>query len=386
MPKTTQPKSSSSTPNFTHHGQDKAGFANSLETWYHANSRDLPWRHTRDSYHIWLSEIMLQQTQVTTVIPYYKRFLAKFPTVHDLAQAEEDSVLKMWEGLGYYARCRNMHKAAKIVSTDFKGEFPDTLEAMSALPGIGISTAGAILTFSKGQRHPLLDGNVKRVLSRLYNVNDNPAKSAVQKQMWQYSTDLLAESTDPFTFNQAIMELGATMCVPKNPQCLICPMHIYCDAAHAGTQHERPIKTEKKTTPHHHIGAAIIWNTKGKILIQQRPKEGLLGGLWEFPGGKQEENETLEETVHREIDEELGITLDVGKKLVSVKHAYSHFKITLHAYVCQHTSGTPTPTCADAWQWVYPEQLRDFAFPKANIKVIDAVLSTDIPSFVQTKN
>lgn len=359
----------------------KTGFAQALEDWYHQTARDLPWRHTRDAYHIWLSEIMLQQTQVATVIPYYEKFLKQFPTVHDLAKADEGVVLKAWEGLGYYARCRNLHKAAKVVSTEHGGQFPDTLEGMASLPGIGQSTAGAILTFAKGQRHPLLDGNVKRVLSRLYNVSENVATSATQKKMWAQSTILLDGSSDPFTFNQAIMELGATLCTPKNPQCLICPVGTFCDAVKAGTQHERPVKAAKKATPHHHIGAAVIWNTNGEILIQQRPKEGLLGGLWEFPGGKQEPNETLEETVHREISEELSIQLKLFNKVAEVKHAYSHFKITLHAYNALLISGTPKPTAADDWQWVHPEQLRDFAFPKANIKVIDAVLSAPVPDF-----
>lgn len=360
----------------------KAGFAQALEHWYHQTARDLPWRHTRDAYEIWLSEIMLQQTQVATVIPYYQRFLQKYPTVHDLANAPEGDVLKLWEGLGYYARCRNLHKAAKIVSTQYNGEFPDTLEGMASLPGIGQSTAGAILTFAKGQRHPLLDGNVKRVLSRLYNVDQDVANSAVVKLMWQQSEMLLSGSNDPFTFNQAIMELGATLCTPKNPQCLICPVGQFCDAVKTGTQHERPVKAAKKATPHHHIGAAVIWNKDGRILIQQRPKEGLLGGLWEFPGGKQEPNETLQDTVHREIKEELGLTLQLFDKVAEVKHAYSHFKITLHAYHALLLKGTPKPTAADDWQWVSPEQLRDFAFPKANIKVIDAVLDCPVPDFV----
>ncbi len=350
---------------------NKDGFADALVNWYHANARDLPWRKGNSAYEIWLSEIMLQQTQVVTVIPYFYRFLKKFPTVSDLAKAPVDAVLKQWEGLGYYSRARNLHKAAQQVVAQHGGQFPETLEEMNALPGIGRSTAGAILTFAMGQQHPLLDGNVKRVLSRLYDIDKLPNK--VETQMWEYSTELLLQTDEPYSFNQAIMELGATLCTGKHPQCLVCPVKAYCTAAANGTQYERPVKATKKPVPHHNIGAAVIWH-KGKVLIQQRPKEGLLGGLWEFPGGKQEAGETIEETVTREITEELAMEVTVGDKVATVKHAYSHFKITLHAYHCTWVSGKPTPHCADDWAWVAPKKLNDYAFPKANLKVIEALL------------
>lgn len=348
----------------------KKGFSEDLITWYNANGRNLPWRNTSDPYHIWLSEVMLQQTQVATVIDYYHRFLETFPTIKDLANAPEDKVLKMWEGLGYYARCRNLHKTAKIVSENYKGKFPKTLDDVESLAGIGKSTAGAILTFSYGQRHPLLDGNVKRVLSRLFDIEDDITKSATIKTMWQLSEDLLSPASDPYAFNQGIMELGATICLPKQPRCLVCPVQKHCSALKAGTQLDRPVQPKKKATPHYDIGVGVIWKD-GKILIQQRPKEGLLGGLWEFPGGKQEDKETIEDTVQREISEELGIKINLKDKIASVKHAYTHFKITLHAYHCDWISGTPTPTACDAWQWVDPQDLDQFAFPKANIKILE---------------
>ncbi len=351
--------------------KNKAGFAQALIDWYGKNHRDLPWRNTQDAYAIWLSEVMLQQTQVVTVMDYYERFLKAFPTIQDLAKASEAQVLKMWEGLGYYARCRNLHQAAKQVVVEHQGRFPDCLEAVEALPGIGRSTAGAILTFAYGQKHPLLDGNVKRVLSRLYNLDEPIEKTSVQKQMWKNSAELLEPATDAYSFNQAIMELGATLCIPKMPACLLCPVEGFCEAKACGTQQERPVKTAKKAIPHHQIGAAVIWREDGRILIQQRPRDGLLGGLWEFPGGKQEPGETLEETVIREIREELAIEIEVGEKLVVVNHAYSHFKITLHAYVCQHISGEPQLLSADDLAWVRPDELRQHAFPKANNRVID---------------
>lgn len=367
------PSTSLAVTNHSEPVADKTGYAEALEAWYNANARQLPWRETHNPYAIWLSEVMLQQTQVTTVLPYYQRFLEKYPTIQDLAKAPLDDVLKQWEGLGYYSRARNLHKAATMVATELNGHFPTDLEGMMALPGVGRSTAGAILTFSKltVDRHPLLDGNVKRVLSRLYDVDQLPAKC--EKELWSYSGELLAQSKDPWTFNQAMMELGATLCTQRHPQCLVCPVRGQCTAAARGTQHERPVKPIKKATPHYDIGAAVIWKSEGEVLIQQRPAEGLLGGLWEFPGGKLEAGETLEACVTREIDEELGITISVGEKLVAVKHAYSHFKITLHAYTCQYVGGTPSPTAADDWQWVAPEKLDDFAFPKANLTVIKAI-------------
>lgn len=355
----------------------KPSFSRALISWYRQHGRDLPWRKTKDPYRIWLSEIMLQQTQVTTVIPYYEKFLSLFPTVNDLADAPAEVVLKAWEGLGYYARCRNLHQAAKQIVSEREGIFPDTLETMNALPGVGQSTAGAILTFSQGQRHPILDGNVKRVLSRLFNEAGDPSQKDVTAKMWSWSAGLLSETTlgtdDPFDYNQAIMELGATCCTPKAPNCLICPVQSFCDAFQAGTQNELPTKGEKKTIPHHVIAVGVIWDGEN-ILIQRRPEKGLLGGLWEFPGGKQEPDEALKETVRREIEEELGIQVNVAAKAFTVvKHAYTHFKITLHAFHCQYQSGVPEPKAADAWQWIPWQEVRQFAFPKANVRVLDVL-------------
>lgn len=352
----------------------KHGFAQALVTWYKSQHRDLPWRNTHNAYHIWLSEIMLQQTQVKTVIDYYHRFLEQYPTIAALAEADTNQLMKQWEGLGYYARCRNLQKAAQQIMANHGGQFPSTLQEAEALPGIGRSTAGAILTFAYGQKHPLLDGNVKRVLSRVFDIDQDIQQTSVINQMWQYSMDLLDESDDPYHYNQAIMELGATVCLPQNPRCLLCPVKQACTAYANGTQHDRPVKTRKKTTPHYNIGVGVIWHD-GRILIQQRPEEGLLGNLWEFPGGKQEADEPIQETVRREIEEELGITVEVGELITTVKHAYSHFKITLHAYHCRYLKGAPQPKACQAWQWVQPEELSKFAFPKANKTVLEQVVS-----------
>jgi A/G-specific adenine glycosylase len=337
----------------------------------------MPWRNTHDAYAIWLSEVMLQQTQVKTALPYYERFLTRYPTIASLAQAPPSDVLKLWEGLGYYSRCRNLHKAAQLVMERHGGVFPNTMEAVDALPGIGRSTAGAILTFAYGQTHPLLDGNVKRVLSRLDDVADPVTQPAVIASMWTRSTQLLEEADDPYTFNQAIMELGATLCTQKHPQCLVCPVAQCCKANAHGTQHDRPVKVQKAPIPHKTIAVGVIWQdeTRQKVLIQQRPEGALLGGLWEFPGGKQEADETLPQTVARELAEELGISVQVQEKIIAVKHAYTHYKITLHAYHCLWTGGKPTPTAAQQWAWVGLDQLEAYAFPKANKSVLQALLT-----------
>jgi len=351
---------------------DATACASALTHWYRQDHRDLPWRRTHELYPIWLSEVMLQQTRVETVIDYYKRFLARFPTIASLAAADEQAVLKQWEGLGYYSRCRNLHQAAQRIMSEHGGQFPTQLDAVIALPGIGRSTAGAILTFGAGQRHPLLDGNVKRVLSRLYDEPGDITKSDTLKRLWTKTETLLIAAKDPYTHNQAIMEIGARVCVPKKPVCTTCPIQTHCKAYVAGTQAERPVRPARKKIPHHHIGVGVIWRDN-QVLIQRRPPEGLLGGLWEFPGGKQEPEESIETTIQREIEEELGINVSVGEPITVVRHAYSHFRITLHAYHCQYVEGTPVPRAATDWCWAPVERLNEYAFPKANKAVLQVL-------------
>ncbi|MBY0451140.1 MAG: A/G-specific adenine glycosylase [Cyanobacteria bacterium] len=346
--------------------------AANLTDWYHQNARDLPWRNTKNPYHIWLSEIMLQQTQVVTEISYYQRFLKTFPTIRSLAEAPLDSVLKLWEGLGYYARCRNLHKAANQIMEKHGGEFPQTLEGVEALSGIGKSTAGAILTFAYDKPHPLLDGNVKRVLSRLFKIESEVSLAETVQQLWCLSERWLAESRDAYSFNQAIMELGAMLCTPTQPKCLVCPLSQDCLALEAGLQETLPVKKPAKKTPHYDIAVAVIVH-RGRLFIQRRPEEGLLGGLWEFPGGKKEEKETIEAAVLREIQEELGVSIEITKALSPVKHAYTHFRITLYPFLCQlrpnHTPESIQLCSAETAEWVEPGALEKFAFPKANLKI-----------------
>ncbi|WP_391540807.1 A/G-specific adenine glycosylase [Halomicronema hongdechloris] len=341
-----------------------------LLSWYAHQGRDLPWRHSRDPYAIWISEIMLQQTQVTTVIPYYRRWLQRFPNVDSLAAADLQDVLKTWEGLGYYARARNLHRAAQTIGQQHGGRFPQQFDQALALSGIGRTTAGGILSAAFNQPWPILDGNVKRVLTRLIALDCPPSQAL--PELWDLSTTLLSP-TQPRDFNQALMDLGATLCTRRHPNCQQCPWQPYCRAYNLNVQSELPMSEARGPLPHKHIGVAVIWNDQQQILIDRRRPQGLLGGLWEFPGGKIEAGETVEACIQREVQEELGIHVEVGKQLTTVDHAYSHFKVTLNVYHCRHRQGEPQPLECDEIRWVTLEEISQFPFPKANLQIIAAL-------------
>jgi A/G-specific adenine glycosylase len=341
-----------------------------LLSWYRQQGRDLPWRQTQDPYAIWVSEVMLQQTQVQTVLPYYQRWLATFPSVAALAAADQQTVLKLWEGLGYYARARNFHRAAQVVVAEWGGDFPRTLATAMALPGIGRTTAGGILSAAFNTAIPILDGNVKRVLSRLLALPVAPRRA--EPQLWQWSEQLL-DPSHPRDFNQALMDLGATVCTPRQPSCDQCPWQPVCRAAQLQLQSVIPMREPTNPIPLKHIGVAVIWNDQQQILIDLRKQEGLLGGLWEFPGGKIEAGETVEDCIAREIREELAIEIAVGDHLITIDHAYSHFKVRLVVHHCRHLSGEPQAIECDAIRWVSLAEIDQYPFPKANTQIIDAL-------------
>jgi A/G-specific adenine glycosylase len=342
----------------------------SLLDWYRHQGRSLPWRQTQDLYEIWISEIMLQQTQVKTVIPYYGRWLENFPTVQHLAQADQQAVLMCWQGLGYYARARNLHRAAQSIMADFGGQFPTQMVDVLKLYGIGKTTAGGILSAALNQPHPILDGNVKRVLARLIGLSE-PPKHALSF-LWAGS-EILLDPIEPRSFNQAFMDLGATVCTPKQPDCLQCPWSEFCQARQHNLQSVIPMSETRAPLPHKQIGVAVIWNEQGQILIDKRPQSGLLGGLWEFPGGKIEADETVAECIAREIQEELGIQIEVQDHLMTLDHVYTHFKVTLCVHHCRHLSGEPQPIECDEVKWVSLGELDQYPFPTANQKIIAAL-------------
>ena len=352
-----------------------APFAEQLLTWYQEHRADLPWRRDPNPYQVWLSEIMLQQTQVQAVIPYYERFIGAFPTIEALAAAPLDDVLKLWEGLGYYSRARNLHRAAKIVVSERGGELPSDVPALLALPGIGPYTAGAIASIAFGRSVPLLDGNVIRVFARLLDLDEDISQSATRDKLWRIADEWLPAG-DAGEYNEALMELGQRVCRPQNPHCELCPIRSHCRAWSAGTQSQRPRRAKRPPTPHYDVTAGLIRDDQERLLIAQRPLDGLLGGLWEFPGGKVEAGETLVGCLKRELREELAIDVDVNGLFAVVDHAFTHFKITLHAFDCRFLGALPPHDEPQAlgvrdWAWVAEAQLVDYSFGKADRMVID---------------
>ncbi len=343
-----------------------------LLPWFATNRRAMPWRSNRTPYRVWISELMLQQTRVDQVIPYFNRFMKRFPSMKSLAAASQEEVLKMWEGLGYYSRARNLHKAAQIISCKHKGRFPNTAEEILDLPGVGSYTAAAIGSLAFNLDLAVLDGNVIRVLSRLFAYTKDARSTAAKKELQQFADDLLVKG-EAGNFNEAMMELGATVCLPKNPQCGECPMSKVCLGHESGQPTNYPVKAPKKKVPHLIVGAAVVENRKGEVLIAQRRNEDMLGGLWEFPGGKQESGETIQQCIVRELKEELGINIEVGDFLVTVKHAYSHFTMEMHTYFAKIKSGRPRPIECQDYRWVKISALREFPYSKADLYVIDSL-------------
>lgn len=335
----------------------------------------MPWRDCGDPYKIWVSEIMLQQTRVDQATPYFERFIERFPTVRDLAEADQQEVLKVWEGLGYYSRARHMHAASKLVVDKFDGKVPDTWKEINKLKGVGPYTASAVLSIAYQKEHAVVDGNVIRVLSRYLGIEDDVRSTQTKNAIQDYADELISEER-PGDFNQALMELGATVCTPSNPDCQNCPIQTNCVAHKKVKTAEIPYKSPAKKRPHHQIGVGIILNgAKGKVLIALRPDDTMLGGMWEFPGGKQEEDEEMETTVIRELKEELGVDISITKPFMKLDHAYSHFKITLHAYLCELENGDPKPKTSQEIRWITIDELADYPFPKANRKLTEKLMN-----------
>ena len=337
-----------------------------LLAWYRDNKRTLPWRVPNpDPYAVWVSEIMLQQTRIETVIPYYKKWMRLFPNIHALAGATEHDVLNTWEGLGYYSRARNLHKAAKIVVNQHAGEVPRDLDALRKLPGIGRYTLGAIASIAFGMDEPALDGNIRRVYARLFDITEPADSPAGDKSLWKLAKDHLPKG-QAGDYNQALMDLGATICLPKNPRCLICSLMKMCKARENGTQTQRPVMKPKKVVPHYVHAAGVIVN-RGKVLLAQRPSKGLLAGMWEFPNGRVDQDPAR--GLAKVLKLEYSLKVRRGEALGFVQHAYTHFKVTVHAFECDFISmpknGNP--------RWVPLKMLDDYPMGKIDRQIAQII-------------
>lgn len=366
--------------NNAHVQKVRAAMKQSLLPWFAANARVLPWRkEPRKPYVVWISEIMLQQTRVDTVLPYFRRFMKRFPSPTVLAKAPMQDVLKAWEGLGYYSRARQLHKAAQELVAHHGGTLPASAKALAALPGLGPYTTAAIGSFAFGLPLAVLDGNVMRVLSRLFSFDGDITSSSARAELQTLAETVLLQN-QPAACNEAWMELGALVCSPRLPQCDVCPMQSVCTARRAGRPEAYPVKRKKMKIPHKVVGAAVILDGRNRIMIAQRkPEGGMLAGLWEFPGGKIAEGETMPECIARELKEEMGLTLEVGAELTVVHHAYSHFTIELHAHFARILKGSPRHLdCADH-AWVTLDEMDRYPFSKADLTIIEALRARKTP-------
>jgi A/G-specific adenine glycosylase len=335
-----------------------------LLAWYAAHGRDLPWRRSRDPYAIWVSEVMLQQTQVETVLPYYQRWMARFPTLKALAQASIDDVLNQWEGLGYYRRAHSLHQASRQLLADGRDSLPQTVPELEALPGIGRYTARAVAAIAFGADVLALDGNLRRVLARLFDVDQDVATAEGERRLRELGESLLPPGRTS-AFNQALMDLGADVCLSRGPTCSACPLASMCRAYQAGTQEERPVRPTRKPRPHRER-VQIVLQREGRVLVGRRPPSGLLGGLWAFPETALAAGEAPDEAARRMVEEDMGLRPVVVRSLGDVEHAYTHFGLTVHAFACQVGDGTVRLGDLDDLRWIQISELDGLAMGKVD--------------------
>lgn len=355
------------------HKKPKSDFSQSLLKWFdHHGRKSLPWQKTRDPYHIWIAEIMLQQTQVETVISYYQKFMAKFPNIDTLANAEAEAVMTYWAGLGYYARARNLHRAAQQIRDQHDGTFPSSLEQVMALPGIGRSTAGAILAFSQNARHPILDGNVKRVLTRYFAITGYPATKAVENRLWQLAEEIMPNKRVA-DYTQAIMDFGATFCTRSRPACSKCPISHQCLAFLQGNPTSYPTPKPKVPRPHRQSRMLLISNSNAEYLLIKRPPSGIWGGLWVFP-----ELSNVEQDVQHWCEKELGIAVKSGENMALVNHSFTHFELEIQPIQCTvnpvATGFVESIMDTDLYLWYNPLSNTAIAIPTAIKKIFNHLI------------
>lgn len=345
-------------------------FSKPLLSWFHAAQRAMPWRETRDPYYIWVSEVMLQQTQVATVVPYYERFMARFPTVRSLAEAPVDQVLKHWEGLGYYSRARNLQKAAQTIVAEHGGVFPRDYTAIRALPGIGDYTAGAVASIAFNQPRPAVDGNVLRVFSRWFRLSQDVTRPQTRKAVEDLATRMIPEG-HAWQFNQALMELGALVCAPRRPRCEACPVEAVCRARIHGDPEAFPVKTPKRPPRPVRFAVAVL-SRESSVWITRRPAKGLLGGLWEFPAVPLEDGQDVAAV----LEQALSLPRLDWTPFGTVEHTYTHLKATMHVIRAEAQIDLPLRDDDDC-RWVELSSLNDFAFSNANQKIIRRLTAGD---------
>jgi A/G-specific adenine glycosylase len=340
-----------------------AEFRRRLLLWYKNHHRKLPWRKTQDPYKIWVSEVMLQQTTVTAVLPYYNQWIKYFPNIKILSQSPLQKVLKAWQGLGYYQRAKNLHKASRIIKDKFKGQIPPDYDELKKLPGFGPYTTAAVLSFAFDKPYTVIDANVRRIIIRLRRIRRKASTN--DKALLPFlETHLPLKKSGHF--NQALMELGALICRPKNPRCLLCPVTEFCKAYQAGEQEVIP---PPKKRNYQKIEAVIgIIRKSGQILIQKRPSRGLLADLWEFPGGKKAAGESPEQALDREIKEELSAEVAEKNFLTKVHHAYTQYQVDLYAYECRLRN---EPRLNRRQRWVTLKDIRQYPVPSGSAKIIN---------------
>ncbi len=345
-------------------------FASRLLTWFSRCKRSLPWRRDYSPYSVWIAEIMLQQTQVTTVVPYYLRWMERLPTVHDVAAVDVDEILKLWEGLGYYYRARNIHRAALRLVADYQGRLPDDYRELLKLPGIGSYSAGAIMSLAFNRPYAAVDGNVKRVFARLFDL-DRPLGDKAVKAFVERRARALIPAGKARLFNQALMELGALQCGPRTPACPSCPVGFCCLARKRGVVGLRPVRGKSAMLENIEVAVGVLHH-RGRVLIQKRPPTGLMAGLWEFPGGKVEPGESPESAVCREFLEELQLAVVPTGRLATIRHSYTRYRVRLHAFHCRPAAREVEPVLLSAveYRWVKTAELDRFAFPAANKRLI----------------
>lgn len=342
-----------------------------LLDWFRKRKRDLPWRRTRDPYGIWVSEVMLQQTRVETVIPYYERWMDQFPTAAALAQAPEDQVLKAWEGLGYYSRARNLHQAVREVVSSYGGEVPADPEAFAALPGVGPYIKGAVQSIAYGRPVPAVDGNVLRVLSRIYNLDDDVTQPATRRKMEALVTAVIPPDAAG-DFNQGLMELGALVCIPGQPRCGECPVAGHCQALAAGRTRDLPVRS-RKTPPRRVRMAAGVVQDGSHLLLTRRPSRGLLAGLWEFPSTEVPAEATPVGALTQFLFQQWELEVEVEAPLPEVEHIFTHRHWVLQPFRCRLKSASRRPADRSGLRWVQVGEVAQFALPTVFRKVAAAL-------------